>query len=65
MNELLTTREFVEAMQQLSDRLFASASEIISSDSNVDKIIAATLMRIANCIDDEFGPEDDEDDSDD
>ena len=65
MNELLTTKEFVEAMQQLSDRLFASASEIIRSDSNVDKIIAATLMRIANCIDDEFGPEDDEDDSDD
>lgn len=63
MNELLTTREFVEAMQQLSDRLFASASEIISSDSNVDKIIAATLMRIANCIDDVLGP--DEDDSDD
>lgn len=62
MNELLTTKEFVEAMQQLSDRLFASASEIINSDSKVDKIIAATLMRVANCIDDVLGPDEDESD---
>lgn len=63
MNEPMTTKDFVEAMQQLSDRLFASASEIISSDSKVDKIIAATLMRVASCIDDVLGP--DEGDSDD
>lgn len=63
MNEPMTTKEFVEAMEQLSDRLFASASELIRSDANPDKIIAATLMRVANCIDDVLGP--DEDDSDD
>ena len=62
MNEPMTTKDFVEAMQQLSDRLFASASSECSG-TNTGKIIAASLMRVANCIDDVLGP--DEDDSDD
>jgi len=55
MSEKITTNDLVEVLNQLSNRLLASASELISSENHVDKIIAATMIRVARCVDDVVG----------
>jgi hypothetical protein len=57
--QTMTIDDYVEAMNQLSDRLFASSSELMKSGLPLDYAIAAALMKVSICINETIGEDDD------